>query len=375
MRKLYRNYIGLFYFGFFAIGSMGPLLSNYLESIGLNGKEIGIITSMTSFIGIFAQPMWGLLCDKTQQTKKIVGTIIIATIVISLFIPFIKYFYLLIIIFGFLYLFQSGIGPIIETMALGSQIDFGKIRQWGAIGFAMAVLISGAIADKFGLHLIFIILAIAYVIALLFLKPIDIKKQPKINIKLSDVKKLFHNKRYVIFLLSTFFISGTIAGHNNYFGLLYKALGGTISGIGLAFLLFAGSEAPFMNLTHRFIKKWGLENILIFSAVISMTRWFWYGTSPSPTIILFLFFLQGVSIGTYLISAAQFIRENTREELRATAMTIYGALSMGLGGMVCKLFGGYVLDYMGISYVYSFFGIFSLIGLICLVIVKKIRYK
>lgn len=378
MQGIYRSYIGLFYFGFFAIGAMMPLLSQYFKSIGLNGTQIGIIVSLTSLISILAQPFWGMMCDKTQKTKKILIIIIVITAIISIFIPLFKGYYSLILIFLLLYLFNSGIGPIIETMAINSDIDFGKIRQWGAIGFAMAVFVSGVIADRFGLHWIFIILSISYIIAIFFIKPIEMKRTLHIggHTHGQGISQLMKNKKYLVFLSSTFFVSGAIEGNNIFFGLLYENLGGTITGIGVAFLLFAGSEAPFMKWTYIGIRKWGVENMLIFSALISMLRFAWYSTNPSPTTVLIFFMIQGISIGTYLVSAAQFIRENTRQELRATAMAIYASSSMGFGGMVCKLVSGIILDYSGIDTVYLFFSVFTFIGIIPLVIVKFIpKYK
>lgn len=372
MQRMYRNYVGLFYFAFFAIGAMFPLLSQYLKDIGLDGTQIGIIVSLASLTSILVQPLWGMLCDRTQKTKRILIIIILITACVSLFIPLFKGYYLVILILIVFHLFMSGISPIIETMAVNSDIDFGKIRQWGAIGFAMAVFISGIIADRFGLQWIFIILSISYIITLFFVKPIELKSQPHLGGHVKGISQLMKNKKYLIFLISTFFVSGAIEGHNIFFGLLYENIGGSITGIGIAFLLFAGSEAPFMKWTYIAIRKWGIENILIFSAAISMLRFLWYSTSPSPSFVLVFFIIQGISIGTYLVSAAQFIRENTRQELRATAMAIYASSSMGLGGMVCKFLSGVILDYSGIDTVYLFFSAFTLMGLVPLFIVKII---
>lgn len=370
MRKMYRNYIGLFYFSFFALGALEPLLSQYLKSIKLSGTQIGIIVSLTSLISILIQPFWGSLCDKTQKNKKILLFLILVTASISLFVPLFKSYYIVIIVFIIFYFFLSGIIPIIETMAVNSSFGYGNIRQWGSIGFAIAVLIAGFIADKYGLFWIFIIFSISYLVTIPFIKPIEIKKFPKTGGQLKGIGSLFKNHKYVLFLISTFFISGAIAGHNTYFGILYEYLGGTITGIGVAFLLFAGSEAPFMKLTFIWIKKIGIESMLIFSAVISMIRFFWYSTNPSPTLVIAFFILQGLSIGTYLVSAAEFIRQNTKEELRGTAMSIYASISMGFGGMISKFTGGIILDHLGISTVYLFLAIFTIIGLIPITIIK-----
>ena len=380
MEKLYRNFIGLYYFSFFALGALNPLTGQYLKEIGLDGTQIGTIVAVGSLVSIFFQPCWGVLSDRTGKTKKIVLLLVILSTFFTLLVPVFRNYYIILLLSAALYIFQCGVFPIIDTMGLKSGINFGNIRQWGAIGFALAVLITGVIADNFGLKWIFIIYGISFMITLVFLKPIKVSSKGDNTIKLKGVRKLFRNKRYLLFLISSFFISGTISAHNSYFGLLYENLGGTITGVGIAFLLFAGSEAPFMKISHRWIDKLGIENMLILSSLISMLRWLWYGMGPSPLAVLILFVLQGISIGTYLVASAQFVSENTREELRGSAISLYASIGMGLGGMVCKFIGGVIIDYIDIDFVYTFMALFVLMGIIPLLFIKfdkssSLRYE
>lgn len=361
---MYKKYAGSYYFIYFAMGAFFPLLTQYLKQSGLNGIQIGFITAMNSFIAIFFQPLWGMLSDRTKKVKGILISTMMASAVLGFFIPSVKGYMGFILIFFILYIFQCSIVPLSDSIALHSGIEFGSIRQWGSIGFAIAVFVCGMVAQYFKLSFIFYIYGACLFIAFYFLKKIKVTPHEAEYNPIHGIKQLFQNSNYILFLIGAFFNFGAISANNAYFGLLYKDLGGSLAGIGTAFLLFAASEVPFMKYSSFLIKKWGSIAVLMITGCISALRWFWYSSSPSPTLILLFFILQGVSVGIYLPTAAQYIRENTAKELTTTAMTIYSSLSVGIGAMICNFLGGYIYEHLAIEKVYLFFSVFTLIGLI-----------
>ncbi|WCK53975.1 MFS transporter [Aneurinibacillus sp. Ricciae_BoGa-3] len=370
---------GMFTFIYFSLGAMYPLLSHYLQSIGMNGTHIGLIVSVGPIIAIVAEPFWGMMCDRFRIPRQILMGILAMTAVMSVIILDGKTFLSFALLYAVLHFFQSGVVPISDGMALRyaarEGIDFGRVRQWGAIGFALATLIVGLLAQKYSFLVIFYVYGLAQLIALLFLYRMDVAQAgEKVNIW-KGLLHLIRIPRYILFLPSAFLIFGPINAHNVYFGLLYDKLGGNIAGIGLAFLLFAGSEAPFMKFSGFFIRRLGLERTILLAGLISSVRWFWYGTSPTPAAVLALFFVQGLSVGLYLASATQFVKENTPDSLRVTAIAIYTSMGLGLGSMASNLIGGMILDKWGIFATYKFFGLLTAVGLIPLFYVYIIGRK
>lgn len=366
-------------FIYFALGSLYPLLSHYLKSIGMSGTQIGLIVSAGPIVAIVAQPFWGMLCDKFKLSKQILSGIFLGAMCASLLLPFGHYFLAFVSLYALLHFFQSGIVPISDGLALHytarTGIEFGRVRQWGAIGFAVATLIAGLLAEKFSLQVIFYLYAFAQLSGFIFLQGVEAEKSvSSVNI-FKGLTQLIRIPRYMLFLLSAFLIFGPINAHNVYFGLLYEKLGGQIAGIGFAFLLFAGSEAPFMKWSGYFIRRLGLERTIFLAGIVSSLRWFWYGNSPSPTAVLIMFFIQGLSVGLYLSSAAQFVKENTPDSLRVTALSIYTSMGLGLGSMASNLAGGIIVDRYGILMTYTFFGVLTAAGLIPLAIVTWIITK
>jgi PPP family 3-phenylpropionic acid transporter len=255
---------------------------------------------------------------------------------------------------------------------------FGDIRMWGAVGFAIAAFITGLLVERWGPEMIFYSYFLALAVAILFLRPIpeEAGAAPKLNASvLTGVKDLLRLPRFILFLIAAFFIFGSVNANNIWFSLYYQEIGGSVAGVGVAFLLFAGSEAPFMKLAGYFVRRWGLELTIILAGSVSAIRWFWYSSAPSTTAVLALFFLQGISAGFYLATATQFVRENTPASLQVTALALFFSVGHGLGTMVCNLTAGVIKDTFSMLTIYLFFGAVTAVGLIPLLLIRYGPWK
>ncbi len=363
--KVYKLFSAWYFFIFFSFGSFLPLLSPFLKERGFSGLNIGSALALGALVTIIMQPLWGYLADKYRNSKLIVFILITCYTLAGLTMAVGAGVAKLTTTYGVFMIFFSGIMPVIDSMVVGNGLEFGKVRLWGAMGFALGAQVTGLLAENFGLHVIFIAVTLSNILVLILTTRIDDRSHSKsreASLNTGDILKLLSNKSYLIFLVASFLIGGSMTGHNNYFSLLYRELGGSLSGVGLAFLLFAGSEAPIMALVQNLSKKINVTSGLIISSLIFSLRWLWYSTMPDPKWILTLFFIQGLSIGSFLVLVTLYISEVTGPALRTTALAIYFSFSAGLGGMFAQYFSGLILNNYGIAQVYSFYFIMSLLG-------------
>lgn len=367
MKKNYYLYSAWYFLMFFALGSFFPLFSQLLSSFKLQGSTMGIIFSIGSFATITSQPFWGFINDKLKKPKKLITFLLLSSAVAIFCFFFTKGTYIIAAVYLVFMFFNSGIGSISDSSVLASGIPFGKIRLWGSIGYAVGVQVAGLISEKAGIKSILLIYIIFMIFTVLVMNSIKFNRVEVNKINFHDLKALFHNKKYILAALGCFLVGGSVTGNNNYFGLLYKELGGSIAGIGLAFLLFAGSEAPFMVLFQKISKKIQLTHGLIFVSIISVIRWFIYSNTVNPKVLLWTFFLQGLSVGGYLVITTLYVAEITEEKVRTTALSLFGALSMGLGGMILQVISGKIMASFGISKVYLFFTIANILAVLLFV--------
>ncbi|WP_239454020.1 MFS transporter [Bacillus suaedaesalsae] len=369
-----------FYFlTFLGIGALNPLLPVYLdETIGLSGAQIGLIMSLSPVVMIVIQPMWGLLSDWTQKPRLLLTIATLLTSLIGIVYSFANVYVSLIIVAITLSMVQSAMIPISDSITLNyvqkTRGNYGSFRLWGAIGFAVAVIIAGRMAETFGNSVIFYIFSAVLFIAALFSFRLPEESQQSVQTSMfTGIKSLRKQKKYMLFLFTTFLILGPILANNSYFGLFVKDIGGTLTGIGLAFLFAAGSEAPFMQFANRFIQKLGMMKVLLIAALISMVRWYFYYFEPSLVLVYATTIAQGFSVGLFIPAALQYVRDIAPKEVRVTAISIYSAVGNGLGSWFCIYVGGLLLEWFSIQMVYLFYGMLTSIGIVSLVIISRLE--
>jgi PPP family 3-phenylpropionic acid transporter len=377
----YLSISALYFFSYYGFGALYPLITQYYKSINLTGTQIGMISAITPVVSIVTQPLWGMICDRYQIRKPVLILTLVVSALVSLLFPAVSTYALVFLLYTIVSIFQSAVVPVSDSLALGyakqHDMPFGDIRLWGAVGFALAAFFTGLALEQWGTNVLFYSYCAAFLIAILFLRaiPENVEAAPFSVSIFKGLGELLRLPRFTLFLLASFFIFGAVNAHNIWFSLYYQHIGGSVAGIGLAFLLFAGSEAPFMKLASFFVRRWGLELTILLAGMVSALRWFWYSTAPGTTAVLALFFVQGISVGFYLATAAQFVRENTPASLQVTALAIFASVGHGLGSMTCNLLGGIMKDHFSILETYLFFGIATTAGLIPLLLIRYGPWK
>ncbi|GED33609.1 MFS transporter [Brevibacillus centrosporus] len=373
----YVSFCALYLFIYYGFGAFSPLITQYYKSIHLTGTQIGMISAVAPVVSIVAQPMWGMICDRFQIRKAVLLGTLLASGLVGLLFTAVSTYAFVFLLYILLSFFQSAIIPVSDSLTLNytkkHQLQFGDIRMWGAVGFALAAFVTGLFVERWGPSVLFISYCLALITALLFLMrlPGEVTESSRFTVSIfKGMKQLLRIPRFLLFLLASFCMFGAVNANNIWFSLYYQEIGGTVAGVGLAFLLFAGSEAPFMKLAGYFVRRWGIETTLLGAAIFSAIRWFWYSSAPSTTAVLLIFFIQGVSVGFYLATAAQFVRENTPASLQVTALAVFFSVGSGLGTMLCNLLAGWIKDEFSTLAIYLFFGVVTTLGILPLLVIR-----
>lgn len=344
---------------FFAVAAYMPTLGKYYKDLGFSGTQIGMLFSTATFIAMVMQPVWGIICGKKGKCKSSFILMHLAIIIIALLIPFIKSYWLLLFIMSLHFIFQCGLFPLLDTMIYKDIYDFGKIRLWGSIGFASMVLFSGKISEIIGSSKMFFIYSFLMIISLVIAMKINEKSSiSHKDVKKANVKSIF-TKKYLIFLISGFFVMGAFSTGGQYFSILFSEIGGTLSAFGITYFFIAISEVPFLKMSQRILNKYSPEKLIFISGIVLIGRFSLNGFAKNYHLLLYTSMFMGSFIGIYLPAVAVFLKQQVNSENRAMAVTIYSSITSGLGPMLFQFAGGYIYEYTNISYLYL-----SLCGLI-----------
>ena len=362
----YKSYL-LYFFIYFPLGAVCPLIGQYLSSIGFTGTQVGIVTAFGTGAAVIGGMFWGRIYANSSRKRLVVIVMFLLSALSSLVSLAITGFIAYTMIYGILYFNQGPSHGLCDSMIMDKNENFPAIRACGAIGYASAVFICGQIAQHTGLKVAFIIHAIAFVIAGLimrkFSEPVNYseKKETGEAIKISELMKDRGFRRLLVF---SFFALGPTMAHNTYFSYLYMDAGGDIAGVGLAFLLMAGSEAPFMWLVPLMNRRISTEKLILFAIVVGFARFMLYGMGPSTGVLLGTFFLQGILNGILLVEVVKYFGKIVDVRLSSMSVATYYALGNSLPSIICNFLGGAIMDMSGPRGTYIFFAVLYVISFI-----------
>lgn len=377
-RRIQINFRLFYFLVFWALGGLYPLLGIYLkDEIRLSGSQIGTLLSIGPIVMVITQPVWGMICDWTGRSRTVLIATLLATGGVGLGYLFFDHYIPLLVVAAFLALFQSAIIPLSDTLivnyAVQHRLDYGSFRLWGAVGFAAAGFAMGWLSERIDLTVIFYGFAFT-----LWAGAASARWMPQDRVTWrvdmrSGLSRLIRLPRFMLFLLATFLVFGPTFANNTYMGLLFQSTGATTAGVGLGFLLAAGSEVPFMKVADPWIRRQGALAVALFAAAVAGLRWIFYASGPDLLWLYLTSGVQGFSTGLFIPAALMYVQSAAPKEVKTTAVSLYTAAGTGLGHWFCTLFGGWILDRFDIFATYLFFGILTGTGTLILWIVQRLE--
>lgn len=166
-----------FYFAYFTlIGAFMPYWSLYLEHQGYSKAQIGTLATVTVLTRLVAPGVWGWLADRSGRRMRWVRLGVLAELVVWLGLlalmqaQAVPFALLVLILLGYSF-FQNAILAQFEAVTLvylqHDRARYGVIRQWGSLGFIVAVAGLGGWFDWAGLHSLPAVMAVLAALGLL----------------------------------------------------------------------------------------------------------------------------------------------------------------------------------------------------------------
>lgn len=365
----------LYFFIYCPLGVVCPLIGQYLSSIGFTGTQVGTITSLGTGTAIFAGMFWGQIYANSRHKRWLIGFMCFSAGLLGIAGTKTEVFVIYAVIYSAMYFFQGPIHGLCDSLVLSKEGNFSMIRSFGAVGYAAAVFAAGKYAEATELKNIFYIYAAAYLVVIVMLLR---EEEPPFHRETGEkirASVLLRNRQYLKLLLCAFFAMGTNVANSTYFGYLFREGGGDLSGIGFAFLLMAGSEAPFMMLLPKLARKFSSETMILFAMVLSAIRFGFYSTGPSSDMLLATFFLQGMVNGVLLVELVKYVDRLVEPKYSGVAIAVYYAIGNSLSVIVCSFLGGIILDSAGVQWVYGFFSLYNVAAVVLYILTGLYKAK
>lgn len=331
-------------------------LPAYMSASGYSGKQIAGLTSIGYVLAFFVPLLFGMLADRTQRPALVMRLLLLA-VVISL-IPFLKpgigYTFLLVSYFFYSF-FNVPIMGIADSLATARAkergSDYGKIRMWAALGWFVASASFGIVMDYLGfdsdspwLFTILIISFVAVFIVSLTLKERNTEGPDKL--KLSQVKQLFRNRTFTIFLIAVVFHYISMAPFGVYIGPLVQELGLSQSVLGMTAGMATATEVLVLLAFGWLTRKLRLETILLLAVIITGLRWFIISIVTTAVPLILAQALHGATAGLFIAGAVTLVGNLAPKGLKASSQMMYGLAGAGLGSLIGTNLTGFISDHI-----------------------------
>jgi len=384
-----------FYTFYFAAGAFfSPFLVLYFSELGLDGRRIGVLRGIAPLVVVVAAPLWSALADATRRHKLVrMGAIVGSWLAVLILSVTSMYGSLVAVVAGYA-IFSAPVIPLVDNAVIAllgeEKSRYGQQRLWGAIGWGVAGLAAGVLIERYGLVVAFmgylVLMACTGLMALAIpsadrglsgagrILGQSTKLPPGQSTFGSDVRRLFLDRRWVLFLLVVLIGGLFHSTEMSYLMLYMDALGGSKTLMGIALMVGTISEVPVWALSPYFLKRWGSRGLLAIALAAGAIQSLAYSLLYSAWGALPLQLFHGFSFSAMWAACVSYVAEVAPEGTEATALGTLGA-TLGLSSAIGAYGGGLLYELQGGALVFRVTVLTSLIALILLCVGERRRSK
>ena len=378
----------LFFISFIASSGFVVFRNVYLEEIGLSGSQMGLIGFLLMATGVVAQPAWGLLTDyfRAERTVLVVAGTASAVAILSypagdgLAEPF-----LLIAVGSAAYsAFRQPIDPIASGMVLSRGFDYGSVRAFGSLAFAIGSLGFGFVVGTLGSVSIvyFYVVGTVLMVGITWSLPGnrnadegeetvgDDEDEPNEPGLLGATRMLVTSPTFLVIVGASFLLRLSAMGGEAFFSVYMRSVDASIAvgpwalrpdGMtGVAWAINSGIEAvAFLyalkaNISHKWLLVGGGAILVIPNLV--------YGVTTRPWILLAVQSLGGIGFAMITVATVDLAHDIAAERVTSTAQTLLNGFGFSFGGAVGQIVAGTLYDAVGIMNMYVGIAIIGFAG-------------
>lgn len=357
----------LFFFQFAGVGIYFTYLNIYYRNAGLSGTQIGLINMVTALIGVVGAVVWGNLADRTGQQRLLLALGGVGGMIAAQFIPLVHTFGAFLALGSLGSLMSSSLWTLLDSTTLvmlgERRNDYGRYRLGGSIGYILAAGSSGFLFDRLGLRLMFpaygLIMAIFSAIALL-LPVMPVRREAHSNRMIGE---MIRQPAWLLFAGCIFLVWVAYNAAMTFLGVSLQAMGANQSLIGIATVVGAIVEAPFMLFSGKFLHRFGPVRLLVVAMILMTIRYFLLGLIPSPVWAIPINLLNGPAYVFFWNSAVTYANKLAPPGLSGTAQGLLNSIT-NLAGMLSAILAGALFDLVGPSMLFWVMAVCCLVALV-----------
>ena len=351
-----------FYAAYWGItGLFEAFLFVHFLRLGFSGGQIGWLAAIFPLFNFVISTPISRLADRKARRVLILAVAAgcYGACLVLLSIP--TTFLSLLPIYALVMAARSPVVPLADSlvarMAERHSLDFGSMRMWGSIAFMVTSMSMGALWQRTGFQVMFVVSGICFSLVALAAFLLDETPPAPAPAPGSAVVKVGLPEPGILFLLAAGFLVVGSLFMNGIFGSVYMTLiGGTEMHVGALFGLTAMGEVPGMLFGRRLARRIGDTNTLLIACVITAIGSGGYAFATTPYMLLACGVLRGLGFGTYLVSTVTILNHRAPANMYATYQSLVNAICWGLAPLLGGPTAGYIYENFGPATLFTISG-------------------
>ncbi len=332
----------------------------FLQELGFGTGRIGLVASLSSVVGIFASPVFGVLSDKIRSVKLSFILCLSLSAILMLFVPvavsagaggsYAGVFAILV----FSALFTGPAMDMMENWLVQidlryREVSYGSMRIWASLAFAAMSLIYVPVLKHIAtswvyvLYFLFALPAIGIALCVPSFGGSGAGKRQRLrDMPFREVI----NRPFIIFLIFSMLHNIPSNWKNTYFIYILNLCGYDSKLFGLFMCVSACFEVPALLMSRRAVDKYGPVKPMLVSYLLIVAEAVLLASAHSIVPILIAQLFKGASAGMLYACQIRYIYRISPDGLHTTAQTLVSSFN-SIVSIVASAAGGFLLAAMG----------------------------
>lgn len=369
-KSSYLSYFLMYNFYYLSWAVFSALISVYLLDKGFKASEVSLVVSTSFFASMVFQPFIGMLSDRFDVKK--VNFILFGLAALGGFaFMFASSLTTITIGYSFVLTLINGTNPVMEKIASSSPYQYGKIRIWGTIGYAIGSWLAGIIYQFISPEFIFICFVITMILCIIGLlgteTPQDLSQEKVVKTKTST---LLHNHKYLYYLIIAAIFQGITNMANTYIPAMFQNDGLPVNLVSTILSFAVLCEAPIVLFSSRFMDKLANKKLLIIAYIMISIQFLCYAFNVwLPLKVLITLITKHPSGMLFIMINLKIVSTLVPKEHQITALAFVQTLR-NLSSIIFQNIAGQILDVSSYQILFSLSLIIIAFGFLLVLLFK-----
>ena len=366
----------LYFLYFITVGIFLPYWPLYLESIGLDARQIGILAAIIVITKIFAAYFWGWVTDRTARRMRVIRTAsLLSAVTFAVVLPVQDFLALAVILLLFSFFWSASL-PQIEAATLShlgdAALAYPGIRLWGSIGFIIAVWSLGLVFEFTSISRVPLLILVSLVVVWLASLAIPRETPEQHAGNVAGLKYILASREVMAFFVICFLMLASHGPYYTFYSIYLEDHGYSKSITGEMWALGVIAEVLIFLNMRRLFSIFRLKTLLMSSLALATMRWLLIGLLvENMAWLIFAQVLHSATYGLYHAVAIQYVHKFFKGRLQGRGQALYSSASFGAGMAAGSLFSGFIWDSAGAEVCFTTAAGLSLLA--CIIAWRRIR--